>query len=161
MGKPMVVGVDGTADSLAALSWAAELAQESGAGLVVVHVRHDSGAVSAFSAAAGAEGEMTDAIDEVERISRERVSDLLAGRRVDWRFDVASGDPATELILAARHSQATTIVVGGRNHGVVGGLVVGSVAQKLVRHSPVSVLVVRDGEAHRLDEAAAGATRDR
>ena len=68
-----------------------------------------------------------------------------------WRFEVASGDPAHELMEAARHAQATTIVVGGRTHGVVGGLVAGSVAQKLVRHSPISVLVVRDGETHRLE----------
>jgi len=94
---------------------------------------------------------MNDALDEIERMSRERVADVLAGRRVRWRFEVASGDPATELMAVARLDQATTIVVGGRTHGVVGGLVIGSVAQKLVRHSPVSVLVVRDGQAHRLD----------
>jgi len=69
---------------------------------------------------------------------------------VQWRFEVTSGDPATELIAAAQHHRATTIVAGGRTHGVVGGLVMGSVAQKLVRHSLVSVMVVRD-ESHRLD----------
>jgi len=151
MAKPMVVGVDGTADSLAALSMAAELAAESSGGLVVVHVRHESGVVAANAALTGAELALNDALAEVERMSRERAADVLAGRRVQWRFEVASGDPATELIAAARHHRATTIVVGGRTHGVVGGLVMGSVAQKLVRHSPVSVMVVRDGEAHRLD----------
>ena len=54
MGTPMVVGVDGTADSLAALSTAAELAEESGVGLVVVHVRHESGIVAVDGALAGA-----------------------------------------------------------------------------------------------------------
>jgi nucleotide-binding universal stress UspA family protein len=145
----MVVGVDGTADSLAALSTAAELAVESGALLVVVHVRHESGVVAADSALTGAGPALEDALDEIERMSRERAADVLAGRRVSWRFEVALGDPATELIAAAR--QAGTIAVGGRTHGVVGGLVLGSVAQRLVRHSPVSVLVVRDGQAHRLD----------
>jgi nucleotide-binding universal stress UspA family protein len=152
----MVVGVDGTADSLAALSSAAGLAEESGAALVVVHVRHESGAASAGSIAVDTANAMNDALDEVERITRERVSDILAGRRVQSELEVASGDPATELIAAARRHQATTIVVGGRSHGVVGGLVVGSVAQKLVRHSPVSVLVVRDGHAHRLEVASTG-----
>jgi nucleotide-binding universal stress UspA family protein len=151
MTKPMVVGVDGTADSLCALSAAAELAEESGAGLVVVHVRHESGVVAANSALAGAGVAINEALDEVEQMSRERVADVLARRRVKWRFEVASGDPAHELMEAARHAQATTIVVGGRTHGVVGGLVAGSVAQKLVRHSPISVLVVRDGETHRLE----------
>ena len=151
MTGPMVVGVDGTADSLAALSTAAELAAESGASLVVVHVRHESGVVAADSALAGAGPALEDALDEIERMSRERAADVLAGRRVPWHFEVALGDPATELIAAARHHDAGTIVVGGRTHGVVGGLVLGSVAQRLVRHSPVSVLVVRDGQAHRLD----------
>ena len=151
--KPMVVGVDGTADSLAALSTAAERAAESGAELVVVHVRHESGVVAANVAFTGAEPALNEVLDEIERMSRERAADVLAGRPVQWRFEVASGDPATELIAAARHHRATTIVVGGRTHGIVGGLVMGSVAQKLVRHSPVSVMVVRDGETHRLDVA--------
>lgn len=151
----VVVGVDGTADSLGALSSAAELAEASGARLVVVHVRHESGAaVAASGVAADASAAMSATLDEVERISRQRVSDVLAGRTVPWSFVVASGDPATELIASARDRHATTIVVGGRSHGVVGGLVLGSVAQKLVRHSPVSVFVVRDGHAHRIDMAA-------
>jgi nucleotide-binding universal stress UspA family protein len=153
MTETMVVGVDGTADSLGALSSAAELAEESGASLVLLHVRHDSG-IAAGSLEAGAEVAMSEALDQAEKTSRERASEVLSGRSLRWRFDVAFGDPATELIAAARHHQAGTIVVGGRSHGVIGGLVVGSVAQKLVRHSPVSVLVVRDGHAHRLEAAS-------
>ena len=154
MGTPMVVGVDGTANSLAALSAAAELAEESGVGLVVVHVRHESGIVAADGAMTGALVALEDALDEIERMSRERVADVLAGSRAPWRFEVAWGDPATELIAIARRDQAFIIVVGGRTHGVLGGLVMGSVAQKLVRHSPVSVLVVRDSQAHRFDVTA-------
>jgi nucleotide-binding universal stress UspA family protein len=155
MAETMVVGVDGTADSLAALGSAAELAEESGAALIVVHVRHEGAVASAGSVAAHTEVAMIEALDEVERASRERVADVLAGRTVPWRFEVVSGDPATELIAVALDQEATTIIVGGRNHGVVGGLVAGSVAQKLVRRSPVSVLVVRDGQAHRLDVTSA------
>src|SRR4051794_40572510 len=114
MAKPIVVGVDGTADSLAALSTAAELAAESGAEIVVVHVRHESGIVAANSALAGAAVAINDALDEVERMSRERATDVLAGRRMRWGFEVAMGDPATELVAAARRHRATTIVVGGR-----------------------------------------------
>jgi nucleotide-binding universal stress UspA family protein len=149
----MVVGVDGTADSLAALGSAADLAEESGASLVVLHVRHDSG-IAAGSLEAGAEATMSAALDQAAKASRERASAVLSGRTVHWRFDVAFGAPATELIAAARDHRARAIVVGGRSHGVIGGLVVGSVAQKLVRHSPVSVLVVRDGHAHRFDAAS-------
>jgi len=156
MAETMVVGVDGTDDSVAALSSAAGLAEESGASLVVVHVRHQS-AMAAESVGVGAEAAMTEALDQVEKLSRERASGVLSGRNVRWGFQLAFGDPATELIAAALASQATTIVVGGRSHGFIGGLVVGSVAQKLVRQAPVSVLVVRGGHAHRLQAASSSA----
>jgi len=150
MANTLIVGVDGTADSLAALAVAATMAEESRADLDVVHVRHEA-ALTAVAGETGAVAAVSEALDEMEHMSRERASDVLAGRKVQWRFDVSGGDPATQLIAAARAQQARTIVVGGRSHGVVGGLVVGSVAQKLVRHSPVSVLVVRDGKAQSLE----------
>jgi nucleotide-binding universal stress UspA family protein len=155
MNRTMVVGVDGTADSLAALSAAAELAEESGESLVVVHVRHES-AMAAASIEAGAEAAISDALDQVEKMSQERAADVLSGREVAWRFEVSGGDPAVALIAAAGDHQSRAIVVGGRSHGLVGGLIVGSVAQKLVRHSPVSVVVVRDGKAHQVDVASRG-----
>jgi nucleotide-binding universal stress UspA family protein len=154
MADPMVVGVDGTADSLAALSTAADMAGEAARPLIVVHVRHESSVALAAGIATSADVAVHYALNEVEQMTRQRVSDVLAGRRVDWQLVVAEGDPATELIAAAVQRHATTIVVGGRSHGVVGGLVMGSVAQKLVRHSPISVLVVRDGAARHLEHAA-------
>jgi nucleotide-binding universal stress UspA family protein len=158
MASTMVVGVDGTADSLGALSKAADLGQEAGAALVVMLVRHES-TLTASSAEAGAVKALGDTLDELERLTRERVQDVLAGRKVAWQFEVGCGDPAGALIAAARAHGATTIVVGGRSHGLVGGLVIGSVAQKLVRHSPISVLVVRDGDARRLEVASTGERR--
>jgi nucleotide-binding universal stress UspA family protein len=153
MGNVIVVGVDGTGDSLAALAAAVELAEESGSELVVVHVRHETWAAAVGDGQVGgaaAEFAMTDTLDSIESATRARSQDVLAGTRVRWRFEVAWGDPATALIAAARTYDARAIVVGGRTHGVVGGLVAGSVAQKLVRHSPASVIVVRDGQTHHL-----------
>jgi nucleotide-binding universal stress UspA family protein len=158
MANTLVVGVDGTADSLAALAVAATMAEESGADLDVVHVRHEA-ALTAVGGEPGAIAAVNEALDEMEQMSRERASDVLAGGKVHWRFDVSGGDPATELMAAARARKARTIVVGGRSHGLVGGLVVGSVAQKLVRHSPVSVLVVRDGKAQSLEAISTGDRR--
>jgi nucleotide-binding universal stress UspA family protein len=43
----------------------------------------------------------------------------------------------------ATETEASLIVVGGRSHSLLGGLIVGSVAQKLLRSSQISVLVVR------------------
>jgi nucleotide-binding universal stress UspA family protein len=151
MAYPIVVGVDTTSDSLAALAAAARLAQQAAAPLIAVHVRHEPILTSEVGVASEAAA-MDNALDEMEAATRQQVAAAMAGSRVDWRFVVTSGDPATALIKNAVDHGATTIVVGGRNHGVVGGMVLGSVAQKLVRRSPVSVLVVRDGETHRVSD---------
>jgi len=155
MSETMVVGVDGTAESLEALNTVAQMVGESGATLVVVHVRHES-ALVATGVGVNSAGAMLEALDEMERLARENAAAVLAGRHLTWRFQVAVGDPATELIAAAHENHASTIVVGARSHGVVGGLIVGSVAQKLVRQSPVSILVVRDGHAERLGMTPSG-----
>jgi nucleotide-binding universal stress UspA family protein len=152
--RPIVVGVDPTADSLTALTTGAALAQQHETSILVVHVRHEPSLASETVVASEAAA-MRTALDEMEATTRRNVSDVMAGRQLNWHFVVTSGDPASELIRQAVENDAATIVVGGRNHGVLGGLVQGSVAQKLVRKSPVSVLVVRDGQAHRVKEATA------
>src|SRR6188508_277757 len=109
MGNVLVVGVDGTADSLGALAAAAELSEESGSDLVVVHVRHESWATAVGDSQIGgvaAELAATDSLDAIEATSRERSQEVLAARQVHWRFEVASGDPATALIEAARRHAA-------------------------------------------------------
>jgi nucleotide-binding universal stress UspA family protein len=140
----IVVGVDGSANSFAALAAAADLAEQTGSQLSVVFV-HDPGTATAFAAAydGGAEIYIDQSIAELETTSRERTFDLLANRPLEWTFDVVAGEAVHELLAVAAKRAAALIVVGGRGHSLLGGLVLGSVAQKLVRCSPTSVLVVR------------------
>ena len=55
----------------------------------------------------------------------------------------SSGDAAEEIIVQAKGRRADLIVVGSRGHGRLAGLLLGSVAQKVVTHAPCPVLVVR------------------
>jgi nucleotide-binding universal stress UspA family protein len=145
MKQNIVVGVDGSDGSLGALRAAAALAEKTGSQLSVIFV-HDPGVARAFAATydGTAEVYIEQSVEELETTSRERTFDLLADRPLDWTFDVVAGDAAHELIDVAKERSASMIVVGGRGHGVVGGIILGSVAQKLVRASPISVLVVRN-----------------
>jgi nucleotide-binding universal stress UspA family protein len=139
----IVVGVDGSDNSFVALSVAADLAEETGSPLSIAFV-HDL-TVGALAAAyePSAEQFLEQATTELEALSRERAVAVLAGRPVKWTFDVAAGEVVHELIDLAHTRSAALIVVGGRSHSLLGGLILGSVAQKLVRSSPISVLVVR------------------
>jgi nucleotide-binding universal stress UspA family protein len=145
MNHNIVVGVDGSDSSFVALASAADLAERTGSQLAVVFV-HDPGVAKAFAAAydGSAEVYIEQSIEELGTTSRERTFDFLAGRTLEWTFDVVPGEAARELVDVAKKRCASMIVVGGRGHSVVGGLVLGSVAQKLVRSSPISVLVVRN-----------------
>jgi nucleotide-binding universal stress UspA family protein len=143
----LVVGVDGSDDSLHALDAAVTIARRGGHPMVVVYVMHVP-SLSAVGEATTPSGlaAVEAALEQTETHVRAEVSDRLSGIGLGWSFEPASGDPAAELIRVAAARHADAIVVGGKSHGVLGRLLLGSVAAKLVRRSPISVVVVRDGE---------------
>ena len=144
----IVAGISGSPTSLDALGVAADLAEQTNA-LVDMLFVHDPGVAGAFAAAfeGSAECAIERTGDELESILRARAFDVLADRQVAWTFDAVSGDAAHELVRHAIERYARQIVVGGPAHHKLGGILLGSVAQKLVRSSPISVLVVRGHEA--------------
>ena len=145
MANSLVVGVNGATEALATLDVAVALTHEAAVPLFVVHVEHVR--FAAFPDTIGmARGAVAAALEQDTETIRAEVSRHLADTDIDWSFEVASGDPATELIRIAAAHDAAAIVVGGKTHNAVGGLVLGSVGEKLVRHSAVSVVVARDGE---------------
>jgi nucleotide-binding universal stress UspA family protein len=60
-----------------------------------------------------------------------------------WELVQRSGDPTAGLIEAARVHGADLIVVGHRGHSELVDLMLGSVASRLVHHSPIAVLVAK------------------
>ena len=56
---------------------------------------------------------------------------------------VEDGDPADEILISAKKADANLIVLGYKGYGKEGRFLLGSVTDKVVRHSSKSVLVVR------------------
>ncbi|MBU0497957.1 MAG: universal stress protein [Candidatus Thermoplasmatota archaeon] len=56
---------------------------------------------------------------------------------------VESGDAADEILLASKKYEIDIIIVGYKGYGKEGRFLLGSVADKVVRHASRSVLVVR------------------
>jgi nucleotide-binding universal stress UspA family protein len=137
---PIVVGFDGSADSVRALDWAVAEAGVRDAPITLCHVRHQP------RPDAGAGG---DAADEPEATAQRMLAE---GRRhaeqqvpdIHVRVELLDGDPARDLAEAAR--DAELLVVGARGTGGLHGRLLGSVSAQLARsaHCPV-VVVVRDG----------------
>lgn len=74
---------------------------------------------------------------------------LYAARDVLERKGIATtglapvGDPADEILRAARHVEAELIVMGARSLGRVERLVLGSVSTKVMHESDSDVLIVK------------------
>jgi len=64
-----------------------------------------------------------------------------AGYRVKEAYQ--PGDPAEEIVKAAKTLKADLVVAGAKGLSAVGRFLLGSVSTKLVRHSPCSILIVR------------------
>lgn len=56
---------------------------------------------------------------------------------------VPVGKPGAEIVKAAEEWPADVIVIGSHGRGAVSRLVVGSVAETVMRHAPCPVLIVR------------------
>ena len=141
----IVVGVDGSAGSLAALRWALELASETGAVLEVVNVWElsyawiDGYVPDVDRWAAQAEAAAHGCLDGA-------VADVLGGKPcyVEITRTVVEGSPAK--VLLDRAKDADALVVGSRGRGGFTGLLLGSVSQQCVHHARVPVVVVPEPE---------------
>jgi nucleotide-binding universal stress UspA family protein len=140
---PVVVGVDGSPVSEAAIAFAFPAAAERGAALVAVHTWWDS-----FL-------DQSPAVlfrDEDQVFEQELLAERLAGwsekyPQVQVRRIVTRDRPAHLLVEQSRRAQL--VVVGSRGHGELAGMVLGSVSNALVHRSLCPVAIVRPTTAER------------
>lgn len=140
----VVVGVDGSAESIGALKWAAGYAAATGAAVTAVLSWH-------YPAAAGIApvGVAPKAVsDEVRAHMEETLDKALSeafgtGALDNVQTKLAYGHPAQVLVEESR--QADLLVVGHRGHGAFTGMLIGSVSIHCVTHAACSVVVVRGG----------------
>jgi nucleotide-binding universal stress UspA family protein len=139
----IVVGVDGSEASLAALAWAADEARLRGSCLVAVHVwaAPYTPAMPGIMEPAG----MPVDRDIIQQAAGEALDEWLrdAGAVVeglDVERAVVEGEAADALI--ERSDGAELLVVGSRGHGRIAGALLGSISQKAAQHARSPVVIV-------------------
>jgi nucleotide-binding universal stress UspA family protein len=143
----IVVAVDMSEPSLRAVDLAADLAARFDAELVLLTVGHE---ISGPDPGMEAYARLEHIQDPVPNIAIASMREGLVGardraaakgaRRV--ATDVFVGDPAEQILASASATQADLIALGSRGHGRLAGLLLGSVAQKVVALAHCAVLVV-------------------
>jgi nucleotide-binding universal stress UspA family protein len=128
----VVVGVDGSEHSTAAVDLAFEEAALRGARLRALYVWQPGPLGVRDEEAARQEG-------------RRLLSEIVAGRGaahpdVELRHELVSGHPVEKLAEASAHALA--LVVGSRGRGGFTGMLLGSVSQGVLRHAHCPVIVV-------------------
>lgn len=150
MEKSIVVGVDGSADSEAALAVAARLADRLGARLVlanvVEHVHSPYATVAAIGPRAIAPAPLSDVLGAQVRAG-ERLLDQMAEQANVEAAErrVVSGFAAERLADLADEEDAELIVVGSRGRGAFKAAFLGSVSTSLIGVARCPVLVVPPG----------------
>ncbi|MBI3515750.1 MAG: universal stress protein [Proteobacteria bacterium] len=146
--KRILAAVDGSDQSLKAVDFAADLAAKYGADLgliaVVAEVSIGDPGLAEYARAEhlrapGAQLPLA-AADNILRRARDRAAVAGAAR---ISVEAAVGDPATQIVAATKDRGTDLVVVGSRGHGRLVGLLLGSVAQKVLSLAPCPVVVVR------------------
>lgn len=135
--KKIVVGTDGSDNSVAALRWAIEEAKAHGAAVDVVYAWEFPPVIDPLGVSMlPSENDMNASAERLlaEVLKKVDTSGVALSSRV------LRGAPATALIAAAK--DADLLVIGRRGHGGFMGLLLGSVAQQVAHHAPCPVVLV-------------------
>jgi nucleotide-binding universal stress UspA family protein len=149
MGTSIICGIDGSADSQAALTFAEQLAARLGTRLVLAHVAEPAHIPYAASAPfASTTGRIAVAEEvEAQREAAERLLEQVAvdAGLADAARRVAIGQPDERLADLADEEDAELIVVGSRGRGAFKAAFLGSVSNGLVGIARCPVVVVPRG----------------
>jgi nucleotide-binding universal stress UspA family protein len=139
MTERVLVPMDGSEMAERALEYA--LNNHEGATITVLHVVGVPSPMMGGRTGLALESDPEAAAEEAAAELFERVRELAEGYDVGIETDVAWGNPAK--LIVDRAEGFDTVVVGSHSGSIADRLFVGNVAQKVVRHSPVPVTVVR------------------
>lgn len=145
--KRLLVPYDFSACAAQALALASDLAEALGACIVVVHVSElpenlDASVLVHPPAAAGPTRADAFAMRGA-RAALEELAEPLGARGLDVRAMALVGEVSTAILQAVADTAADVVVMGTHGREGFSHLLLGSVAEKIVRHATVPVVTTR------------------
>lgn len=134
-GSQIVVGVDGSLESVLALQWAQTLAQQLDATITAVTVWHLDTVFGSYIVPDW------DPDKAARQILKDAVQEAFGGNPPEAFSGVCvRGTPAK--VLMEHSKSAQMLIVGSRGHGGFAGMLLGSVSSACAEHARCPVLVV-------------------
>jgi nucleotide-binding universal stress UspA family protein len=141
--KSLIVGVDGSEGSRAAVDEAIDLAGALDATVTFAFVRKPpSGWLGDPYYQRALTGDLAKA-----RLAVAQAVETATRAGIEADAEILEGDPADELLSLADNRDVDLIVVGSRGHGPLAGAVLGSVSQSVSQHASRTVVVAKQRPA--------------
>lgn len=149
--KKILVPVDFSECSRKALQYALGFARQFGSEIVLLHVVSPAFVYGEYGVVdlAGVEAEMVKTSDQ--ELEKWVEQEMASGVRFTSR--TAQGQIMSEVVDLARDEGIDLIVLSTHGRTGLRHVLLGSVAEQVVRHAPCPVLVVRENEHEFLDQA--------
>jgi nucleotide-binding universal stress UspA family protein len=160
---PILVALDGSVQAEGTLPLAEELARVFGNSLLLVRAGEQpyiAGGAIGYETIVGEA--MKWSLEEAESYLKLKAAEL-ASKGLKVETEAAMGSPAIFIEEVAQERQVGLIIIASHGRGWLGRLMLGSVAQKVLREVDLPVLLVRrqPGHPHEEQPAAAPATREK
>ena len=139
--KKILLPVDFSHSSDAALSFASSLASDSGALLTLLHIGEDSPAYLAGYGGFSYTPEFHEKVVKENLMLLEKIKPTIAG--VEFEHQYLDGEPAAEILGFAERENIDLIVIGSHGRTGLSRLLLGSVAEAVVRGAKCPVLTVK------------------
>lgn len=140
----VLVPTDFSDCALPAVRYAAELANKFSAELILLHVVPD--AVLALPDAVMPTPAPVADLQALTEAGHQGLANLIAAEKLESRnprAEVRIGSPAAEIVAAAKDLHADLVCIGTHGRGGLARVILGSVAELVVRQAPCPVLTVR------------------
>jgi len=142
--KKILVPIDGSKNSFAALKHAVAIAHSFGGEISILYVTALSQQVPSYEQVKGAKippNSSTDPINFAKTIIAEALKHVPEGMVVQTYNE--TGEPRIAITEFAQKNKYDMIVIGSRGLGTIEGLLIGSVSSYVVKHSKCPVLVAK------------------
>ena len=140
MSKDYLVCIDGSESSMKSLDCAVGLANQTGAGLVLLEVFEPHQPLPGFYKDNKFSGDMAEFAAEQKIETLLPKIEEIKGK---WSRKVRKGYPAEEIIKESEENEYEMIIIGTHGANALERFLIGSVSTRVLHHANCSVLVVR------------------
>jgi universal stress protein A len=141
--KKILVPLDFSEISEKALRYAIKFAAQFGSSVTLLHVIQPM----VYPADFGYPPTLVDSLDDtMQQAAKERLQAMAGRAPVEMHTMIRLGQPYHEITIAARELEVDLIIITTHGHTGLKHALLGSTAERVVRHAPCPVLTLRERE---------------